>query len=600
MKLRIVSIIALAASIMPVRAVENLTTLLPEEVTMFMAMPDSMVFEKLSDHPMHKAFANSGLKKIFSPLIEKQEESKKLADKIYKEETGMTLEELQKRFPGGIAMGMKIDVMAIKAAFELRMVQPGDAAEPEMPKGMFNMTMASAFSGDEEMAGKMAKAYARIFKEAAKGMTGPSKMASFPDEYDQTSEDYAGVKLNLWKLKKGAKSIFETPGYMVFDNTLVISTSEEGLRGAVDRVKKGAKSLADSERHAQLAKSQKDADMLAYLDLSTIIKPAMNMMAKEGGAEMGQVLTIMRVLGLPKFDMLYASADVSKGRSDIEMGLTFHDSPGIMKVMAMDGPGIVPNFLPPDADSGGHGTIQLDKMFDAIESLVKEAVPAFGDVMTQQLDEFKKATGVDIRKDILANVGPDIFSATLPLTAEAAKNEDENAMEPTVLGLKLKNRKAVELAVDTIINKTAPDGAMFEKREYQGVNIRNMKDAPMGFLFTDDWLIISVGPQTLLEKTITRMSKGGDDHLFAQPVVKSAFEGLPGGDDGSTYIDLGPTLDTLMELAGEMGGGLPGISDILNLKDLPKQMNLPIVIGMRQYLDDKSVRMRMHFAEKKK
>ena len=601
MKLRILTIVALAVSWLPVRAVENLTTLLPEETTVFLAMPDSMVFEKLSDHPMYKAFANSELKKIFAPIMAKQEEAKQQADKIYKEETGKTLEELQKHFAGGMAMGMKIDIAAMMLGVRAE-IGGGDAgAAPKLPKGMFDMTAAMAFSGDEELAGKMAKAYARIFKEAAKGAASgaPVPFASFPDEYDASTEDYAGVKLHLWKLKKGATSIFESPGFMLIDGTLVISMSEDGLRGAVDRVKKGAKSLADSERHSQLAKSVKDTDMLAYLDLSTIIKPAMNMMAKEGGPEVGQILTAMRVFGLPKLDMLYFSVDVSKNRSDLEFGLTFHDNPGMMKIFAMDGPGVVPNFLPPDADSGGHGTMHWGKMLDAIESLMKDAVPAFGDAIAVQLDELKKATGVDIRKDIIANIGPDLFSATAPISAEALKSEDEDAAQPTVLGLKLKDRKAVEMALDTLINKAAPDAAMFEKREYQGATIRNMKDAPIGFMFTDDWFVLSMGPQTLLEKTITRMNTGGDDHLFALPMVKSAFEGLPGDDDGSTFFDLGPTLDAVMELMGEFGDELPGVSEVFNFKDLPKQMNLPIVVGARQYLDERSMRMRMHFSEKK-
>ena len=83
-------------------------------------------------------------------------------------------------------------------------------------------------------------------------------------------------------------------------------------------------------------------------------------------------------------------------------------------------------------------------------------------------------------------------------------------------------------------------------------------------------------------------------------MVKSAFEGLPGDDDGSTFFDLGPTLDAVMELMGEFGDELPGVSEVFNFKDLPKQMNLPIVVGARQYLDERSMRMRMHFSEKKK
>ena len=592
MKTRIITLVALVAVWLPARAIDNLTTLLPEDVTAFMSTKDAHFFEKLSEHPLAKAFGDSGLRKIFSPMLEKQKEGQEKMEKILKEETGMTIAEVNKTFNGGSTIGVKFDFAML---FGARLA--GGAAE--MPKGFFDMTLAMDFTGDEALAEKLTRAYARLFKEsvAATGAAAPVLLAKFPEDYDASAEDYAGVKVHAWKLKKDAKSIIESPSYAVFDGALVFSLSEQGLRSAIDRVKKGAKSLADSPRHAALEKSAKESDFVSYFDLSTIIKSAMNMAAKEGGVAAGQTLTALRAIGVNKLDLLYLTADLSKGRSDFEFGLTFHDNPAFIKVIAMDGPGMVPNFLPPDADSGGHGTFYFDRALAAIESIMKDAVPAMGDLIATQLDELKKQTGVDIRKEIIANIGPDIFSATQPF--DGKPSDDEEDTEPTVLGLKIKDRKALELAVTTLINKSAPDAALFEKREYQGVTIHNFKEAPVGYLFTDDWLVISMGPQTLLEKVITRMAKGGDDHLFAQPVVKSAFEGLPGDDEGSTYVDVGPTLDMLLELASGFSD-TPGVDQFIKLDDLPKTMNLPIAIGMRQYLDDKAFRLRAHVIEKKK
>ncbi len=600
MKYRICTLVVLAASWLPVRAVENLATLLPEDVTVFSSAKDARLFEQLDEHPLKKILVGSGLEKVMAPWIAKTAENKVKIDKIFKEETGLSVDEVFKKFSGGSAAGAKIDFAALFMGFANR----GGAGAPELPKGLFDVTLAMDFSGDEALAEKIVRSYGRMFGELVKmpaAAASPIPFAKFPDEYNATAEDYAGVKLHVWKLKKGAKSLIESPGYALIDGAMVVSFSEEGLKASVDRVKKGGKSLAESPRHAALAKSAKDSDMVSYFDIGSAVKSGMNMAAKEGGAGAGQGLSFVRALGLHKLDFIYFTLDLSKNRSDMEFGVTFHDNPGIMKVFATDGPGIVPNFLPPDADSGSHSTIYFDKMLAAIEGLMKEAVPAMGDMIGTQIDELKKQTGVDIRKDIIANIGPDFISASEPLKEGATKKEDdeEEELEPTIVGIKIKDRKTVELAVNTLINKSAPDGAMFEKREFQGVSINNMKEAPMGYIFTDDWFILSMGPQTLLEKVITRLAKPGDDHLFAQPVVKSAFEGLPGGDDGSTFLDLGPTLDKLLEMASGLGE-VPGLSELINLKDLPKKMNLPIVIGMRQYKDDNSFRVRLHIAEKKK
>ena len=598
MKTRIITLVALVAAWLPARAIDNLDTLLPEDVTVYLGMKDSSLFEKLDEHPMAKAVGGSELKKIFGPWMAKQKEAQEKAEKIYKEEVGMTFAEVKKSFAGASAIGVKVDfAQMFMKGFA---AGPGGGA-PELPKGLFDLTAAMSFTGDEAMAEKLGRAYGRIFKEMTASALAdmPFPLAKFPEEYDSSTEDYAGVKIHTWKLKKGAKSLIESPSYAIHDGALILGLTEQGLRASIDRVKKGGKSLADSPRHSALAKSVKDSDVIAYYDLSSIIKSGMNMAAQQGGAAAGQTLSMLRALGVNKLDLLYLTLSLSHNRSDVEMGLTFHDNPGIMKLMTAASAGTPPNFIPPDAASLSYGGMDLGKMLTIVEGLVKDAMPAMGDVIDAQLAEIKKETGVDIRKDILANLGTDIVSAGAGSDETAAK-DDKEAMDPAIFAIKLKDRKALELAVTTLINKAGADEALFEKREYQGHKINNLKDMPIGYVFTDDWLVISMGPQTLLEKTLTRMVKGGDGHLFALPSVKSALEGLPAvGDVGTGYFDVEQTLDSLMEMASGLGE-VPGFDELIDMKNLPKKMNLPLVLGFRQYGDDTSSRVRFHFAEKKK
>jgi hypothetical protein len=424
----------------------------------------------------------------------------------------------------------------------------------------------------------------------------------FPEDFDASTDDYAGVKLHLWKIKPGVKSPVESPCYALLDGTIVVSTNERGLRGAVDRVKKGAASLADSQRHRQLLKTAGETDVLGSLDITAFVHPLMDKAAKEGGVAAAQTLTLLRAVGVQKFDFLYFTLDLSKNRADMEIGLTFHDQPGIIKVLSFDGPGTVPSFIPPDADSAGHSTWHLDRALAGIEGIMKEGVPIMGDLIGTQFDELKKRSGVDVRKDLIANIGPDYWTASAPPPREnevktPPGNESEDGItESQMIALKVRNRPAVELALTTLINNVASSEAIFEKREYQGHSIHTMKEEPISYLFTDDWLILSIGAPNLLERTLTRMAKGGDDHLFAQPVVKAALGGLPDGDDGSTFMDLGATLDRLLGLLAEEE--LDGLDAWVNLDDLPKSLNLPLVLGIRQYHDETSFRSKVHFAEK--
>ena len=594
MKTHIITLIALVAAWLPARAIENLDTLLPEDVTVYFGMKDFHLYEKLDDHPLAKAVGGSELKKIFSPFMNKQKETEEKVEQIYKEETGMTPLEVKKSFTGGSAIGVKFDFVQL---FMVGRAAGIGGAAPEFPKGMIDLTAAIGFSGDEALAEKLVRAYGRINKEVTAGEAAGA-LAKFPEEYDSSTEDYAGVKIHTWKLKKGVKSFIESPSYAIHDGALIFGLTEQGLRAAVDRVKKGAKSLADSPRHTTLAKSAKDSDLVTYFDLASVIKSAMNMAAQQGGAAAGQTLSMLRAIGVNKLDLLYMTLDLANNRSDMEMGLTFHDNPGIMKLLAATSAGTPPTFIPADSTSVSYGGVDFGKMLTIVEGLVKDAMPAMGDLIETQLGEVKKQTGVDIRKDILGNLGTDMFSASAA-PAESAADDDE-AADPTIIALKLKDRKALELAVTTLINKAAADEAMFEKREYQGHQINNLKEMPIGYVFTDDWLVVSMGPQTLLEKTLTRMAKGGDDHLFTLPSVKAALEGLPAvGDIGTGYFDMESMLDSLLEMAGGLDE-VPGFNELIDLKNLPEKLNLPLVMGFRQYSSDNSTSVRFHFAEKKK
>ena len=596
MKTRIITLVALFAAWLPARAIENLDTLLPDDVTFYTSSKDVHIGDKLDEHPLVKAVVGSELRKIFAPWMAQQKEGQEKIEKIFKEETGMTFSEVKKTLNGGSAIGVKLDftqlLMGISAS--------QNGAAPELPKGLFDLTAAMGFSGDEALVEKILRAYGRFFKEmiASDAAASPLPLAKFPEEYDSSAEDYAGVKVHTWKLKKGAKSLIESPSFALHDGALILALSEEGLHAAIDRVKKGAKSLADAPRHAALVKSAKGSDMIGYYDLSSIIQSAMKMGAQQGGPAANQTLSAVRALGADKLDLLYMTLDLANNQADMEMGLTFHDHPGIMKLLTAFSAGTAPTFFPAEATGASYGGMDLGKMLIIIEGLVKDAVPAMGDMIEMQLGELKKQTGVDIRKDILGNLGTDYVSAN-GAPAESAAKDDEDT-DPMVFALKLKDRKALELAVTTLINKMAPDEAMFEKREYLGHQINNNKESSIGYVFTDDWFVLSVGPQTLLEKTLTRMAKGGDDHLFTLPTVKSAMEGLPaGGDMGTGYFDVEHTLDTLLGLASNLGE-VPGLEKLIDLKNLPKKLNLPLVMGFRQTSDDTSVRAHIHFAEKKK
>jgi hypothetical protein len=251
-------------------------------------------------------------------------------------------------------------------------------------------------------------------------------------------------------------------------------------------------------------------------------------------------------------------------------------------------------------------------MLDVALQVVADIDPDTAAMVNAQLDTLRKNTGVDIKKDLLAHLGTELWSASAPLPEKAGKGAaakkpdddfdpefDELGNESNLFGLKLKDRKAFELALDSLVNALAPGDAIFEKREVQGFTVKNVKNAPVGYVITDDWAIINMGPQDLLEKVLARIKKGGGgEHLLTLPHVQSAIKALPGDDDGTSYMDFEAFVRTLLPMAQQaarLGAFGPDVKDTI-----PDKLDIPLVLSSRTYKDAAALRVRLHVEKKAK
>jgi hypothetical protein len=289
--------------------------------------------------------------------------------------------------------------------------------------------------------------------------------------------------------------------------------------------------------------------------------------------------------------------------------MTFKEKPGVLKLVATSGPGTLPDFLPADATQGSYGTMSLDKMMGTIEEFLAETMPPVNAMVSVKLDEIRRQSGVDIKKDLLGNLGPDYWTVSgLPPGGLGSKlkkkGEDEvpgaEDMEAQVFGFRLKDKKAFELAFSSILNWALPGQSLFEANDYQGFTVQQLKGSPLpfGYVMTDDWFLFFGGPRVVLEKVLSRMRKGGGgEHLFSQAHVASAVKALPEGGNGTSYTDLGVLLGALVELAKQVpGGGKP--NGFVDFEALPDDLKLPLALSSRFFSEEGGMRVYMHIEEK--
>jgi hypothetical protein len=434
----------------------------------------------------------------------------------------------------------------------------------------------------------------------------------FPDDYKSETDDDRGVKLHIWSPKKERKN--ETTAWALHDKVLIITSSEESLRASLDRTRNGGTSLASAANYKEVATRVKGSDVVFYAHVQPIIQTGIAL-AKQRKADapaapgMPDFNKVFGALGLDRFESAYVMANTKENAVDLEMGVTYQQKPGILKLIATSGPGKVPEFFAPDFKTGGYGTFNWSQLMAGVQELIQEAVPEIGAMLNMQLDVIRGGTGVDIQKGLLGSFGPNYWSvsgALEPKLAETPKKLDDDEVEmpqaePQVMGIEVKDRKGFELALTSILNYAAPGQALFEKLEYQGYTLHQFKNAPIPLIYltTDDWFIFSVGPRVLLDKVLTRLSKGGNqDNLFSQAHVASAIRALPEGGDGTNYTDLGTMLESLIALARQVPNA--ELDEYVDVDALPAQLQIPLALSSRIYNEANSLRFRFHIEEKAK
>lgn len=596
---------AVTCSITPfaAAAVEDLATLFPENTTFLLSATDLGAIDKLEEHSVVKIISTPELKKAFAPTIGKWTEQLEKFEKYWKDEAGLNRRELQDLFPGGIALGVTLDPDALKEA------NKAGKKFTELDRDETPMAIVAHFSGDEAKAKGVMEALMR--SSPTEDEPGDKPKLVFPDDFNSESDDDRGVKLHIWTPKKERK--YNTTAWALHDKVLIMANSEANLRASLDRARNNGASLATATTYKEVATRVKGGNVKLYAHVQPLIKMGINAagekMADSAAPGMPDFGKVMGALGVDRFESIYAMANTKENAVDVELGVTYQQKPGILKIMATSGPGKAPDFFAPDFKTAGYGTFNWSQFMTGVQELIQEAVPQVGAMVNAQLDVIRGGTGVDIQKGLLGSFGPNYWSVSGALEPKLAdtlkKSDDDEAAipqaEPQVMGIEVKDRKGFELALTSLLNYAAPGQALFEKSDYQGYTLHQFKSAPIPLIYltTDDWFIFSVGPRVLLDKVLTRLSKGGNqENLFSQAHVASAIRALPEGGDGTNYTDLGTMLESLVALVQQVPNA--ELDEYVDIDALPAQLNIPLALTSRVYNEANSLRFRFHIEEKAK
>ncbi len=582
----------------------------PDDSVAYMEM-DSQAITKLEGHPVTKTLPLKDLEKLFYKMTGGSPEDQAAMEKLLTDETGMSYEELQKKF-GRFAM-------------TIHDVKIPENPTPENVNG--EISMAMEMDGDEAFAEKYLKAIFKLVGEQMKkqGQDGGPDMEELLKKAEEFMEhstaEHGGAKLHIWKLKE-TEETKQVPKFLhewaaaAHDKMFLLASGQEQVEEMLDRMKSGG----DTGSLAASAIYKKDHDKagktlgLASLNLETILSLVEKHALPMADNTEVDVAKIWKVLGADKLQSAVLAMGAEAETMDLVGLLTYSEKPGLFAAMVLPGSGKEPAFLPKGLASAGYQQIDIEKTVDNMIKLAGEIHPQAGAAVEMGLNMAKAQVGVDIKKEIIGQLGPDIWIAAAPAGKDdKAEDADSQGASATammamlggkmVLGMRVKDSKAFGLAIDSIINKVASKEAVFDTREYQGFTINNVKETPeefkVGYVLTDEWLIVSVGAGEVLEQILGRLGKSGDDGFFAQKVVSKHLEAMRGGQVSVSVTDLGEMLGSMMGLF-EMGfkaGAGSGAPEI-PLDELRKLLNVPLLSIDKAWMDSGYMEYRMRIAPK--
>lgn len=595
-------------AVLPLRAADP-AAVLPDESVAYLEV-DSAALYKLESHPVVKAVPFDELKKIVYKLVDAAPDHDEQAKKLLAEETGVPYEELLKK-TGRFAVSLH----------DLKI-----PANPAPDNVGVEISIAQEFDADEAFADKYFRALAKLIgqelgrKSNSGGEQIQKHLAKVAELLERSAVEHAGAKIHVFKLKetdetKRAPAFVREWAYAVHDKMILASSGLDQVKEMIDRMKSGGDtgSLAASAfyklDHGKAGKALVMGSLNLEIILELVEKHALPH-ADTGDLDAEKLWT-----GLGADKLNSAAFALSAGAETLDLAgfLTYNEKPGLLAMLAIPGPGTAPSFFPKGLAQASYQQIDINKTFENFEKLAGEIYPAAGPALTKGLEAVKEQTGVDLRKEIISQLGPDLWIVSSavkdPENAEKGSGQFPSftglVLGGALYGVRLKDSKTAAAALKKLIDKATQGNDAFEKQEFEGFTINRMKNLPAeiraGYVITDDWLILNLNDQPALEQLLSRLAKKADDGFFARQDIAPHLAAMRDGQAVTSGTDIGNTLKGLCILFGSIvDKDGPPDAKAIPFDRLVKLLDVPLISVDKGWIDAKHAEYRLRIAPKGK
>jgi hypothetical protein len=391
------------------------------------------------------------------------------------------------------------------------------------------------------------------------------------------TETFSGVKVNLTPAGKpdaeeDADAASPSVGaWAIVDGVWLLSPQKEAVFAAIDAQQQGGhvSGLGKSERFLRTRQRTGDAQSLAYINFPAIYplirQAVLDNKAKSAGQPnmMGlDAEVIFEALGLDTIGELYVAMATGENETRFDSGLAFSGDRGLMKLVAYE-PGSAPRpeWVPAKWPSVSTARFSLPKAYEGLEELLEAISPMLSGMAQGQIRGLNKQLGVDLKRDLIGNIGDELTSAYAVPPGFAAGTVPPWTEMDQLIALSLVNEAGFTKAVDALKLIAGPAAEqMFLKREYLGHTLYTInmpsgteEKAARGFHYAiaNRTLLIGIGSAAPVENVLQSMASPKDS-FWDRDDVKSALADAPAQASMIQVQDLAVMMKSFIEMAVQL------------------------------------------------
>lgn len=376
-------------------------------------------------------------------------------------------------------------------------------------------------------------------------------------------EEFLGGTLFIEDIDYGDET--ELAGaYMRYENIIATSPTVEPLRTALEFLSgdRDDRNFEDIMLEAPEYAGLEEGDVIIAGNLKVLFKSIEDNVIADAAEQQAAVMpfdmaTLMQTLNLDSIEFGSMMLSLTEEEVLLRTAISYADEPGIMDLFKYEKDALPDaSFAPPNSFSVATTTFDVSAFFTVLENMVQQATPMFHTMYQAQLANIRATQNIDLRAAFFENLTPGLvtFSA---FPEDVAKDDEHYSLESTCYVLNIKDRQAMESAIEALKSLAAQGYELFETRDYLGSKIYEtpQRDNPavpgqlapaFAYTFTDTQWIISIGSSKLLENVLARKESDANP-LWEQEGIADAIETMPGDPVARSYVNLSTIMDVIFQ-----------------------------------------------------